>query len=118
MLATAKRWNGRFSMYTLDTRKGAPGGPLRKLVPGLGFPGRGGGIRTPGHWFWRPALYQTELRPCVPRRPAFWERRPPRTASASIRYRVSRCTVCLRHHRQYFVCSTRSGVFFLFFLLV
>src|SRR3990170_8203671 len=26
--------------------------------------GRGGGIRTPNIWFWRPALCQLELRPC------------------------------------------------------
>ena len=26
--------------------------------------GRSGRIRTPGHWFWRPALYQAELRSC------------------------------------------------------
>lgn len=25
---------------------------------------RAGGTRTPDHWFWRPALYQTELRSC------------------------------------------------------
>ena len=26
--------------------------------------GRSGRIRTPDHWFWRPALYQAELRSC------------------------------------------------------
>ena len=26
--------------------------------------GRGGGIRTPNHRFWRPLFYQLELRPC------------------------------------------------------
>ena len=29
--------------------------------------GRGGGIRTPNHRFWRPLFYQLELRPCIQR---------------------------------------------------
>jgi hypothetical protein len=31
--------------------------------PTSGNKSRAGGTRTPDHWFWRPALYQTELPP-------------------------------------------------------
>ncbi len=34
------------------------------LAESFGSSGRGGGIRTPNNRFWRPALYQLELRPC------------------------------------------------------
>ena len=35
-----------------------------RLSAGFLYLGRGGGIRTPNHRFWRPLFYQLELRPC------------------------------------------------------
>ena len=44
-----------------ETQKPARGGFSEEGV------GRGGGIRTPNHRFWRPLFYQLELRPCIQR---------------------------------------------------
>ena len=44
-----------------ETQKPARGGFSEECV------GRGGGIRTPNHRFWRPLFYQLELRPCIQR---------------------------------------------------
>src|SRR5256885_10401056 len=59
--------------------------------------GRPGGNRTPNPRFWRPVLCQL----------SYWPS-----------YLPSLCAVCLRQKRQYLLISSRSVVFFLFFVVL
>ena len=55
------RDSGKNSVHISENKD--PPEPSGGVVLSLDI-GRSGRIRTPDHWFWRPALYQTELRSC------------------------------------------------------
>ena len=69
--------------------------------------GRPGGNRTPNPRFWRPVLCQL----------SYWPTRLLRSAQ-SARYFCSLCGCASGRTRQYFFISSRSVVFFLFFVVL
>ena len=89
-------------------------GPTSRSVPTgrLDVTGRPGGNRTPNPRFWRPVLCQLSYWPT--RVPPHHDQRGPRPYL----YFDSRCTVCDRQKRQYFLNSSRPVAFLLFFVVL
>jgi hypothetical protein len=102
----------------------APAGILR-LRP-RAKDGRTGGNRTPNPRFWRPVLCQLSYcpnpsihNPSIANRQSSIRRSAIANRQSAIRdYFVSLCPVCLRQKRQYLLNSSRSLVFFLFFVVL